>query len=208
MNPWLKIPLEDYEAHMSMVPIAQAQYIAQVLGGIVLDLSPASVAIIGCSGGNGFDQLPAEVVKRVVGVEINQLYLETVLERYKNRFNHLELYCQDFLNPTCLFEPVDFVFAALIFEYVNYMSGLSSIKKFIKPGGYLSVILQLPDETIPIVSPSPYSSLEKLNGYLKLVPPENFEAYAKSIGLSIVASKRTMLDSGKVFHEFLFRKKA
>ncbi|MCK9211519.1 MAG: class I SAM-dependent methyltransferase [Ignavibacteriaceae bacterium] len=206
MNPWLEIPLADYEAHMSMASIAQAQYISRVLAGIVQDVRPSSVAIIGCSGGNGFDQLPTDIVKRVVGVEINPHYIEIARERYMYHFNRLELICQDFQTSACSFKPVDLVFAALIFEYVDYITGLTSIKKFIKHGGFLSVILQLPNETISAVSPSPYSSLSKLNGFLKLVSPENFEACAVSVGLSVVTSKRSMLDSGKVFHEFLLQK--
>ena len=205
MNPWLEIPLEDYEAHMSMASVAQAQYISQVLGKIVKDVNPTSVAIIGCSGGNGFDQLPTDLVQRVVGIEINPQYIEVARARYKNYFNQLKLICQDFQTSACSFEQVDLVFTALIFEYLDYISGLSSIKRFIKPGGYLSVILQLPNETISAVSPSPYASLSKLNGFLKLVPPENFETCAKSIGLSVVTSKRSLLNSGKTFHEFLLR---
>jgi len=47
MNSWLEIPLDEYEAHMSMASVAQAQYLAGVLGRLVQDVRPASVAIIG-----------------------------------------------------------------------------------------------------------------------------------------------------------------
>lgn len=206
LNPWLEIPLEDYEAHMSLASIAQAQYLSQVLQDSVLNILPTSVAIIGCAGGNGFDQLPPEIVRRVVGVEINPQYLDKLQERYMYYFDRLELICQDFQSSTCSFNPVDLVFAALIFEYVDFISGLSSILKFMKPGGYLAVVLQLPNENVSAVSPSPYTSLWKLNGYLELIQPEKFEVHAKSVGLSIITSKSTELDSGKMFHEFLFQK--
>jgi len=206
INPWLEIPLEEYEAHMSMASVAQAQYLARVIDGRVQDIRPASVAIIGCSGGNGIEQLSPAFVQRVVAVDINPRFIEATRQRYNNRFNQFELLCQDFLSPGCSFEGVDLVFGGLIFEYVDYMSGLSAVKTFIKPGGYLSVVLQLPSETISAVSPSPYSSLSMLNGFLKLVPPEAFEIYAKTIGLSVIVSRRSELDSGKQFHELLFKK--
>jgi hypothetical protein len=57
MNPWLDIPLEDYEAHMSLASVAQAQFLAETLGATVQLCSAESVAILGCSGGNGFDRL-------------------------------------------------------------------------------------------------------------------------------------------------------
>jgi hypothetical protein len=35
MNPWLEIPLEDYEGHMALPSIGQAQFLANVLGTLV-----------------------------------------------------------------------------------------------------------------------------------------------------------------------------
>jgi ubiquinone/menaquinone biosynthesis C-methylase UbiE len=206
MNPWLEIPLEEYEAHMSMATVAQAQHLARVLGELVHDVKPTSVAIIGCAGGNGFDQLPPELVHRVVGVDINPEYIAAARRRYGRRFDHLELVCYDLLSLHCAFEPVDLVFAGLVFEYVDYVSGLSSMSRFIASGGYLSVILQLPSDAIAAVSPSPCSSLSKLNSLLTFVSPESLEGCARSLGLCVVASRRSTLGTGKAFHEFLFRR--
>jgi SAM-dependent methyltransferase len=205
MNPWLEIPLEDYEGHMSLPSIAQAQHLARTLDLLVQTYSPESVAIIGCSGGNGFEQLPPSVVQRVVGIDINPQYIAATRRRYKKRFSKLDLQCQNFLSSACSFEPVDLVFTGLVFEYVDYISGISCIHRFIKPGGHLSVILQLASKTIPAVSPSPYSSLSKLANVLTLVSPDDFELQAKSLGFAVITSKRSTLDSGKSFHEFLFQ---
>jgi len=207
MNPWLNIPIEDYEAHMSMSSVAQSQYLSQSLRDTANEIQPNSVAIIGCSGGNGLDHLLSRGLKKVVGVDINPSYIFTTQERYKHRFEDLELLCQDFTSPECSFWPVDLVFAALVFEYVDYKLGLSSITRFINPGKYLSVILQLPCKTITEISPGPYTSLNALSSLFKFILPKDFEAYAKSVGLSIVTSKCITLNSGKMFHEFLFQKK-
>jgi len=205
MNPWLDIPLEEYEAHMSMPSVAQAQYLARSLGELVHTIKPTSVAVIGCAGGNGFDELPPKLVRRVVGVDINPRYIAAARRRYGRRFEQLELNCYDVVSPDCRFEPVDLVFAGLVLEYIDYVSGLSSMMRFIKSRGYLSVILQLPSDTVAAVSPSPYTSLNKLNRLLKFVSPGGLEENARSFGLSAVTSRQSTLSTGKVFHECLFR---
>jgi len=202
MNPWLEIPLDEYEAHMALV--TQAQYLSRVLGESVQKLQPASVAIIGCAGGNGLLQLPPDTVHRVVGIDINPRYIEATRERFKTRFLQLELLCHDFISRDCVFEPVDLVYAGLVFEYVDCATGLSAIKRFMKPGGYLLVVLQLPNEEISAVSPTPYCSLNTLEGSLRFVPPDDFVAAANAIGLSAVYSKLATLESGKSFQELLF----
>lgn len=206
MNPWLEIPLEDYEAHMSMASVAQAQFLAQVLGRRVRELAPKSVAVIGCAGGNGFEQLPSGLVERVVGVDINPHFIATTRRRYFHHFNRLELICDDFLNLGQSVEPVDFVYAGLIFEYVNYLEGLASIMRFLKPEGHLSVVLQMPNDFVGPVSPTPYTSLNKLEGSFKFVQPKEFEHLAMTVGLGLRMSKQVTLESGKSFHEFLFKR--
>jgi predicted TPR repeat methyltransferase len=205
INPWLEIPLKDYEAHMSSASVGQAQYLAATLSKLVQVHRFRSVAVLGCSGGNGFDQLPPDLVERVVGVDINPEFVEAARERYNDRFDHLELLCDDILSPTCTFPPVDFVFAGLLFEYVAYASGLSAIKRFVKPSGHLSVVLQLPCETVEAVSPSPYQSLRKLRSVMKFVSPEDFRSGATAAGFTVQAANETMLASGKIFCEFFFQ---
>jgi len=49
-NPWLSIPLEDYERHMSLPAVGQAQMIADQFDRALARTAPASVAVIGCAG--------------------------------------------------------------------------------------------------------------------------------------------------------------
>lgn len=205
MNPWLEVPLKEYEAHMSMSSVAQAQFLTQVLGKRVRELAPASVAILGCAGGNGFEQLPPVLVRRVVGVDINPDFIAAARERHAGVFNTLELLCRDFLTLGDELDRVDFVHAGLVFEYVDHREGLSAITRFLKPDGHLSVVLQLPGDAIGPVSPSPYGTLKKLEGVFAFVPPRDFEFAAHAFGLRVRESNRVTLPSGKSFHEFLLR---
>lgn len=41
-NPWLEIPLADYEAHMALPQVAQAQLLANIFGRILTEHGPRS----------------------------------------------------------------------------------------------------------------------------------------------------------------------
>lgn len=96
-NSWLNIPLEDYEGHMSFAGIEQAQLLAGVLGECIEQYAPDEIAVIGCSGGNGFENIPSRVT-RVVGVDINADYIAKTKERFEREFKNLELLAGDIQN--------------------------------------------------------------------------------------------------------------
>jgi hypothetical protein len=68
-NSWLNIPLADYEAHMSMPTVGQAQMIADQFDRALKRWAPTSVAVIGCAGGNGLDRIEQGTLRRV-GLEL------------------------------------------------------------------------------------------------------------------------------------------
>jgi hypothetical protein len=74
--------------------------------------APSSVAIMGCAG-NGFERLIGTSVSRVVGVDINPQYIEEARQRYDGRVPGLRLLVGDIQKSSWLFEPVDFIYAAL-----------------------------------------------------------------------------------------------
>jgi hypothetical protein len=55
---------------MALPEIARAQMLADELAGAVRRHAPSSVAIIGCSGSNGFVRLIGTTVERIVGIDI------------------------------------------------------------------------------------------------------------------------------------------
>lgn len=206
MNPWLEIELEDYESHMALSSIGQAQYLSGIFAKAVKTYSPNSAAILGCAGGNGLEAISNSLVERVVCVDINQEYIAAAKKRFSGSFNQCEFLCCDLLSSSFSITPVDLIFAGLIFEYVDYNSALANISKAVNPSGLLVVVLQLPNEEIPEISPSKYTSLTKLNGIFNFVPSINFQETAKRCGFEILESKQTTLSSGKSFQEMFFQK--
>ena len=118
-SPWLDIALRDYEAHMALPCVGQAQLFADIFAGQLQSLRPGSVAILGCSGGNGFERIDPDVTSRIVGVDLNGLYLRETRNRFQKSFNALELFEGDIQSDAIAFKPVELIYAAMLLEYVN-----------------------------------------------------------------------------------------
>lgn len=191
---------------MSRPEIAQAPMIAADFGALLREVSPSSVAVVGCAGGNGFDRIDPGTTARVVGIDINPAYLEKVRERFSHRFLQLELWPGDIGSTKPPVEPVELVYAALILEYVELSSALHNISAVLAPRGLLGVLLQLPTPTLPEITPSPYPSLGTLAPVLRLKSPTALRSAASRAGLAYRDSHEILLASGKRFSSLTFRK--
>jgi ubiquinone/menaquinone biosynthesis C-methylase UbiE len=189
-SPWLDIPLEDYEAHMSLASVGQAQLIAQHLEQLVRESEPASVAVIGCAGGNGFECLVEAGVSRVVGVDINARYVEKVRERYAGVLPGLELFVADIQSGGAIFAPVDLIYVALVLEYVDVRAAMGTLGRHCRPSGVLATLTQLPHESLGHVSDSPYVSLKKLGPVMGLVGSDVLVDEAARGGLALQGEPR------------------
>lgn len=168
-NPWLDIPLAEYEGHMSLPGVAQAQLLAEVFDRMLKTHRPQSVAVIGCVGGNGFERIDPEVTRRVVGVDLNALYVEQVKARFHDRLLTLELVVGDVQTEEVAFPPVDLTFMGLVLEYVDVEVVLKRTRSLLRNGGILGTVIQLPSSSFANVTPSPFASLQSLGGFMRLV---------------------------------------
>jgi hypothetical protein len=204
-SPWLHIPLEDYEGHMSLPAVDQAPMLAQELQRAIQRHSPGSIAVICCAGGNGLDQIDPPQIRRIVVLDINPAYIEALGVRHASRLPGLELHCADVQSESLRFEPVDLIYAALLFEYVDVTAALASMKRHCRIGGKLVTLLQLPHPEQQAVSPSPYKSLNLLALVMKLIAPADVLRLAAAVGFDVVDSESIELSSGKQFSLQTFR---
>jgi SAM-dependent methyltransferase len=198
-NPWKEIPLSDYEGHMTLPNVGQSSMLSDEFENLLKTYRPKSVAVIGCAGGNGFDEALQAGVERIVGIDINHDYLDEAKSRYEGKFSELEIYCANIEDDLPDIRPVDMIYAALVFEYVDVKKTLSSLKKICKKDGVLAILLQLPKEGLSNVSPSPFTSLGQLASIMRLVPPGEIHESAKDIGFSLESVKTITLKSQKEF---------
>lgn len=200
-NPWLQVPLADYEGHMAHV--GQAALLDRLFGRAVRELQPRSIAVLGAAGGNGFGHLERGPVARTVAVDIHSDYLRELGKRYAQTVAGLEIVCGDLTDPALCFAPVDYVHAALIFEYVDAQVVLARLRHWLVPGGVLGVVLQLPGPAS--VSPSPYAGLSALSSAMQLRDDDAFVELTAAAGFQLVARERVSAAPEKDFASLRFR---
>lgn len=62
-NPWLKINSEEYEGHMSSPGVGQQQMLNKIFADVINKSSYQSIAVLGCSTGNGLEHLTKKNAK-------------------------------------------------------------------------------------------------------------------------------------------------
>jgi hypothetical protein len=204
-NPWLLIPLEDYEGHMALPHVGQAKMLVNELEELLQTHAPTSVALSGCAGGNGFEEAAKAGAVRVVGLDINPTYIADATARYAGRIPGLELHCADIAGDTLNMAAVELVYCALVFEYVDVAKALKNIRALCLPTGVLATVLQLPKEGAESVSPSRFVKLKQLGSILRLVPPDDLRKVAEGLGVGLLSQKLITLESGKQFSLQLFK---
>jgi SAM-dependent methyltransferase len=207
-NPWLSIPASDYEAHMNSETVGQLPALNRIFEHVLRDVPSKSLAVLGCSTGNGFEHIDPQTVQRVVGIDINPEYLSILRHRYGPKLPTLELICSDLDLFSCPDNSFDLIYAALIFEYVDFAKILERVSNWLMMKGTLVSVLQLPSLEAKVISETAYTSLRSLDQIVHLIDPETFNETAQKCGL--IKSKETEipLKSGKKFLVSYYQKRA
>jgi hypothetical protein len=190
---------------VTLAHVAQAQLLTEVFGEVLKEYSPRSIGVIGCAGGNGFEKINPEITRRVVGMDINPDYIAQTRIRFHDRVPTLELHVGDIQTDKTVFSPVDVVFAALVFEYVDVAAALNTIRSMLNLGGVLVSLIQLPSAEASVVTASPYSSIQALAHCMRLVSPAGLRELAVSRGFESGQSRVVESCGGKRFHVHSFR---
>lgn len=198
MNPWMEVPLEDYEAHMASAAVGQLAVLSALFGEVLALCRPASVAVLGVAGGNGLERIDSQQTRRVVGVDLNKTYLDTVRARFST-LPGLELHAADLAQETLALEPVELVHAALVFEHAGVERCLDNALALVAAGGALSVVLQLTSSESSPVGSSGVASVARFAGHFQPVAPAQFQEKLRARGLRQVHESTTPVPGGKKF---------
>jgi SAM-dependent methyltransferase len=206
MNPWLALPLEDYEGHMGSAAVDQLVPLADLFGEALARLRPRSVAVLGVAGGNGLEHVDGTSTTRVVAIDVNQAYLDATRARFPE-LGGLELHCADLTRDQPLdVEPVSLVHAALVFEHAGIERCLEHAVALVAPGGHLSVVLQLPSTRQQAVTPTEFASMAALAGDFAFVDPHQLRRTLAQRGLRLTHQARRTLSTGKTFWSGYFER--
>jgi hypothetical protein len=185
---------------MALPSVGQAQLLGAGLQRTVAQFRPCSLAVLGVAGGNGLECLERDLVRRVVALDFNPDYLALCSRPYAASFTEFEPVLHDLSHGPPGITPVDCVFAGLVLEYVCVESFCGYLASLLTTGGSFAALLQLPSPTLAEVSPSPFSSLTRLESAFSFVDPASLHDRLSTHGFSRIVSDRYDLDSGKSFY--------
>jgi ubiquinone/menaquinone biosynthesis C-methylase UbiE len=195
-NPWTNIPAEEYEKHMSEV--GQLQLLNSTFKHYYDLYNPKDIIVLGATTGNGFENIKHEI-DSITAIDINNDYLLELKNRFPN-LAHLSTICGDIQNLKSTNLSSDFVYAALIFEYVDLSKTMLNIKSWLKSQGKLISVLQMPNKNISAVSPTRFKTLGQLSEIMKLIDIKYFEEVMNENKFRKEESKIITLQSGKQFY--------
>jgi SAM-dependent methyltransferase len=183
---------------MALPGIEQAQMLSDIFACVLAKVSPRSVAVIGCAGGNGFDRIPPDI-SRVVGVDLNPRFVAETESRFKDRIENLELIVGDIRSHEVSFAPVDLIFLGLVLEYVDVESVMARMPSMLTARGRIVTVLQLPTVGCQQVSPSPFESVHPVGEVMHLVPPARLRDALEAHGCIQLESRHVVSPGGKQF---------
>jgi len=207
-NPWLDIPEVDYVGHMSSPTVNQRPVLCRLMSDALESIRPRTMLVLGCSTGNGLEHVNPAVTSRVTVVDLNPAYLRRLAERFPNPGFELVVRCADLADVVLDPEAFNLVHAGLVLEYIEWRVLLPRVASTLKPGGVLSVVLQLPSASSPAVTPTIFISLRSLESLFHFVEPGALVEAAHREGLTLSNRHTESLASGKAFEVLRFVKDA
>lgn len=196
MNPWLNIPLDDYQAHMEAV--GQAAVLRSLFGTIYMRVKPQRLAVLGCTSGADFDAIDSSLTEVAVGLDVNPTYLQTAQQRSLGLGRSVEWVCGDVLTAELPQSPFDLIHAALLLEYLDAAALFRRVRHWLMPGAYLSLITQQPIVGLAAVSNTGYESLRSLSATIMLRSAEDIALLAADAGYVVKSKQLVELQTGKV----------
>lgn len=203
INPWNNIPLADYELHMQHKDVGQAQLLNALTGKYLNKINPEYVLFLGVSGGNGLEHINSDKVKRVCAIDINDSYLEETRKRFGEKIKQLDLVNTDIGSSNVSYIKADFVWAALILEYIDIKSFFEFITGNTEPNSRLIITIQS-NNGVQSVSKTGVESIKTVGSIFKIIDGDDLQIKAMLFGFECVGSEENFLPNGKslLTHEF------
>ncbi len=204
-NPWRDVPLEQYEKHMAEQKIYQLQELNRLMERQLNGYSVHSVAILGVAGGNGLEHISADQYKTIVGVDINEDYLNTCWRRYPQLQPCLQLLCLDLSKPEPSLPQVDLVVADLILEYIGieaFFHCLTDIKPEI-----VSCVVQQNQKGMFVIPVACGQELQKVKEIYQEIDQAELVALMKGSGWSVILREEIPMPNGQRLIRLDFRLK-
>jgi hypothetical protein len=168
---------------------------------------PRSSMFLGVAGGNGLEQIDPVITKELIGIDINQHYLDTTVRRFQTRFDSFRTINLDITdNSNITINKVELVWAALIVEYVGIENALTFSRNNLSDNGHLVITTQS-NRGAKSVSPTGVESVKSLGPIFQSVDSDVLCQKAAVMDFTLVNKEENELPNGKSFFTFQFRLK-
>ena len=196
MNPWEEISLSDYENHMSLDSVKQLQAMSEMMKKQFVSYSVSTAIVLGIAGGNGLEYVEPQKYKKVYGIDINEMYLSAVKERYSELGDILECHRIDLISETSKLPQAELVIANLFIEYVGYEVFKKCIQK--SDAKYVSCVIQINTDAGTWVSNSPYlHAFDGLDMIHHQIEEKSLIRAMNEIGYELLKTDEHPLPNGK-----------
>jgi hypothetical protein len=202
-NPWLRIPLEDYERHMSHHLVGQSVLLNSLTKKYLDEIKPEIAVFLGIAGGNGLEYININITKSVIGIDINPDYLNTAFKRYNHTIASLQLMNLDIVKNSESICKADFIWAALVLEFTGIDKALEFSTNNIRKDGHLVVSIQS-NNNRQSISPTGIESIKKAGEIFSVVSPEMLLSKAAETGYRLIGKEENDLPNGKSIITFHF----
>lgn len=193
-NPWEEIKLSDYESHMKLNTVMQAQCLNAIMKQQFYRYPVKTVLVLGIAGGNGLEHIDSRIEK-VYGVDINREYLTECKARYPKLGGILECVRADLTEENAVLPQADLVIADLFIEYVGYDCFAKAVAK-INPKVVSAVIQINADEGY--VSDSPYLHVfDQLDSVHHQMEEGELTQTMDGVGYRLVEQEEYLMPNGK-----------
>ena len=195
-QPWLEIPYHDYEEHMKEV--GQSQVLNELTKNILDKYAPKTLALLGCSTGNGLEHIQKNITQTVYAIDVNPGYLEITKKKFSDKIKNIVTLNLDIEKDKLAIKNVDLFFVGLVLEYVEPKVTIKKIIKPINKNGILFIVIQKSKRT-SFVSKSKYKSLEKLSGISNEVNEDDLNKFLRFNNMELIRREEIELTANKSF---------
>lgn len=207
-NAWYNIKPNDYDAHMSHMNVGQTQMLNRIIKE-QFEIIPANkrsnscVAILGITNGNGLEHINSCTIGRVIGIDINQAFLDECKTRYSSLTQRLDLYRLDLMaeiaDAISVLSQCDLIIANLLIEHIHLENFSKIIAGLPRHKQVVSCVIQVnPDGVIASTS-----GIEHVfDDVVKQIEEENENVLSlsmKDCGYSLSNKTAYNLPNGKYF---------
>lgn len=203
---WNEVSLDDYENHMKHETVGQLQMLSTLTQKYLTKHHPKKPLFLGIAGGNGLEHLDSNSVEEVMGIDINEEYLQQTQIRFKKAIPQLKLVKCNIDETTKTFLQSDFVWAALFLEYVDLKNCIQFMLNNLAEKGLIIITIQSNNGN-GAVSASGIEGVRVLSGQFKRIDRDIVMNGMAGFGMQLVNEEENDLPNGKTFLTFTFQKK-